>query len=331
MNDNTPHSISGKHDLSVSAISRTVGCGFLMGAADVIPGVSGGTVALILGIYRRLISAISNVDTTFVRLILSRKFVAAARHIDLAFIASLGTGIACGIAGLASLMHHLLAHHRSLTYAAFCGLILSSVVVVGRRVQPWTMPKIGLAVAAAATALRIVSLTELQDPPDTLWYLFGCGMIGITAMILPGISGAFILVILKRYFYIVDKLKTVLSDLIHFQIDVGTVVPVIVFSFGCLTGLLTFSKFLKWLLSRHEQATIASLCGFMIGAVYCLWPFQHDLTPKETDLRLKHFAHFFPESLSQDVVFALLVFAAAFSLVLVLERLSQRKPSAHKV
>jgi putative membrane protein len=324
MNQSPEHDARNSQQSTVAAMGRTAACGFLMGAADVIPGVSGGTVALILGIYRRLIVSISSIDSRFIRLMLSGHLRDAANHIDFRFVSSLGFGIACGIAGLASLMRNLLIHHRSLTYAAFCGLILASVIVVGRRIEQWSLQRIGITIFAAAIAFRIVTLTALQNPPDTLWYLFLCGMIGITAMILPGISGAFILVILQRYFYVVDKLR----ELMRFDLSLENIAAVAVFCLGCLTGLLTFSRFLKWLLSRHEQSTIAALCGFMLGAMYCLWPFQLDLTPEVEDFKHKQFAHFMPEAFNGDVVAAVLIFLVALAGVLALDRIGSRQAAA---
>ena len=304
-------------DTAKFSVPRVIGCGFLMGAADVIPGVSGGTVALILGIYRRLISSISSLGPDFIpRLILGR-WSALIFDRRYWFLGSVGLGIALGIVSLASLMRHLLVHHRSLTFAVFCGLIFASVLIVGRRIHEWTFPRLATVLIAAVVAFRIVTLPMLQNPPDGLWYLFLCGTVGISAMILPGISGAFILLILQRYFYVVDKLK----ELLHLNVSADVILPIAVFCAGCLTGLLSFSRVLNWLLARHEQTTISALCGFMIGATYCLWPFQRDTTPEVTDFKRKQFEHYLPDAFTSDVVLAIVLFLAALIGIVLLDHL----------
>ena len=159
-----------------------------------------------------------------------------------------------------------------------------------RCVSNWRMQEFGLLVLGCVVALKIVTLRHLQNPPDTNWYLFLCDMIGITAMILPGISGAFILLLLGRYHQITGYIKGV----VHGDISVDILLSLLVFALGCLTGLLGFSRVLRMLLSRFHNATMAVLCGFMLGSLYKLWPFQRDLTP---DAKFKHkeFAHFLPE------------------------------------
>ncbi len=297
-----------------------------MGAADIVPGVSGGTVALILGIYPRLVSAISRVDSRLFSLVKSGKWADAAGHIDLRFLVALGAGIATGIGSLASLMKYLLTEHRSLTYASFAGLIFASTLLVGRHVHRWTMMHIGAALLGTVFALRLVTLNAMQSPPDTYWYLLICGMIGITAMILPGISGAFILVLLQRYFYIVEKLK----DLLHGNISADTLIPIVVFCIGCLTGLLLFSRILRWLLTHHEQTTMSILCGFMLGAMYCLWPFQQDTTPDEPDTKRKVFVHFMPKQFDESVQLAGTVFVASAAIILGLDRISHKRKKHHE-
>ncbi|MCA9058288.1 MAG: DUF368 domain-containing protein [Planctomycetaceae bacterium] len=299
---------------------RTAGCGFLMGAADIVPGVSGGTVAFILGIYDRLIDAISNVDSHFIGLLLRRRVREAIAYLDLRFLIALLLGIVTGIGALASLMRHLLMHERTPTYAAFAGLILASIVLVARRVRRWNMQAVGVAVLGAVVALRLVTLDSIQSPPEGLWYVGVCGMIGICAMILPGISGAFILVLLRRYFYVVDRLKS----LMHGEVTVDNLLPVIVFAGGCLAGILTFSRVLRWLLHHYHDLTVAALTGFMIGAMHCLWPFQQDSTPQEVNFNRKVFVHVMPEQWTAFLV-PLLICIVAATFVLALDHFAHRQ------
>lgn len=304
---------------SFGADFRTAGCGFLMGAADIVPGVSGGTVALILGIYERLVSAISQCNSDFIKLVLAREWKAAADHIDLRFLLALGGGIACGIGGLASVMNHLLTNHMSLTFAAFTGMILASSVLVAKRVSSWRIEVIGMLILGVNVALRLVTLQALQNPPDTLWYMFLCGMIGITAMILPGISGAFILLLLSRYHYITDSIKGIL----HGDINVTVLVSLAVFALGCLTGLLSFSRILRWQLKHYHDATMAILCGFMLGSLYRLWPFQQEVGFAEK-FKLKVFEHVVPDGFTTHVGAVLVLCGLGFVTVLVLDVIANR-------
>lgn len=244
--------------------------GVLMGGADIIPGVSGGTVALILGIYQRLVRAIGRVDGTFVKLLFNGYWISAANHIDLRFLVCLGIGILTGVVSLASTVHTLLEDHRQLTFAAFFGLIAASGILVARMVERWNPLDYVTLIASAIAAYLLVGLPLLEDPPDGLWYLFLCGYIAICAMILPGISGAFLLVILGKYIEITGIIKG-FKDL---EFGVTELTKVAVFASGCLLGLLSFARLLKWLLQRHEKQTMVVLCGLMLGAMRSVWPFQ---------------------------------------------------------
>lgn len=310
-------------------VARTVASGFLMGAADVVPGVSGGTVALILGVYERLVKAISQCNSTFVRLILKREWKQAADHIDLKFVASLGCGIAIGVGGLASLMNYLLNHHMTMTFAAFTGMILASSLLVWKRIASPGIQHSGLLMMGILIALRLVTLPMFQNPPDAKWYLFACGMVGITAMILPGISGAFILLLLGRYEMITHGLKTTLKG----NLEADTLLGLAVFSMGCLVGLLSFSRVLRWLLSRQHDTTMAVLCGFMLGSLYKLWPFQKDITPatvEVTKFRQKEFQHFVPNEINQQLITVVALAGIGLALVLILDAVSgsdQKSPN----
>ncbi|MCA9062029.1 MAG: DUF368 domain-containing protein [Planctomycetaceae bacterium] len=316
----TPTSTTEERPSSWKSDLQTAACGFLMGSADIVPGVSGGTVAFILGIYDRLIDAISSVDSHLASLAVRGRFREAARYLDLRFLVALFVGILSGIGALASLMRHLLIHERTPTYAAFAGLILASIVLVARRVRRWNLQSCGCAVLGAVVALRLVTLDSIQSPPEGLWYIGICGMIGICAMILPGISGAFILVLLRRYFYVVDRLKS----LLHGEWTLDNFLPVVVFAVGCLAGLLAFSRILRWMLHHFHDLTVAMLTGFMMGAMHCLWPFQQDSTPDETNFNRKVFVHVMPEQWTAFMVPVLICLVAAI-LVLVLDSVARRK------
>lgn len=258
-----------------------------MGAADVVPGVSGGTVALILNVYERLVSAITRANKTLVTHLLKRDLRAAADHIDFRFVAALGIGIAIGILSLARLMHFLLDQHELRTYSVFCGLILASTLIVARRVVTWKPAVVGYLLIGIVGAAWLTGLEALESPPTGRLYIFACGMIGICAMILPGISGSFILLILGKYKYITGLLKS----LVHGDFSVSTLLTIFVFCLGCLTGLLAFSRILKWVLAKHHDVTMAILCGFMLGSLRKLWPIREWPVPqtRETVLLLTLF------------------------------------------
>lgn len=294
--------------------------GFLMGGADIIPGVSGGTIALILGIYERLVGAISNVDLTFLRLVRQRRLREAAAHIDLAFLVTLAAGIGCGIVLLAGLMHHLLTDPvaRPQTLAAFFGLIFASGVLVAKLAKLTTPLRMGLLLLGAYVSYEITNLPVTQTEPS-LPYIFFCGMIAICAMILPGISGAFILLLLGAYVHVTGAIKGIPKG----ELTGDNVATVIVFCSGCLIGLLAFSKFLKFMLARHEPATMAVLCGFIFGSLKKVWPFQIDTTP-EAEFKAKVYEYYLPRQFDNEVFWCANIAIIAAISVFVLEWIAHK-------
>jgi putative membrane protein len=297
---------------------QQIGRGFLMGGADIIPGVSGGTMALILNIYQRLVTAISRFDLTLLSLLKERKWKQAAEHVDFRFLFFLALGAGLGIGGLASLMHYLLMEQREPTSAAFFGLIAASSVLVARMIPRWHFAEGGLALVGAIIAFIVVGLPLLTHPPDSYLYLFGSGLIAICAMILPGISGAFILLILGKYTDITGMIKQFLK----FDWSGDLFLSLIVFSVGCLCGLIGFSKLLKWLLERHESQMLAILCGLMIGSLRRIWPFKIDLTPQVHEFKLKKFVNTWPEDWTAATWMSIGIAVAAFVFVMVLDRVT---------
>ncbi len=254
-----------------------------MGGADIVPGVSGGTVALVLGIYDRLILSVSRVDGLLFKMLKTQQWRKALAYLDLYFLMTLGSGILVGILSLAKLMKYLLETHSSYTMSAFFGLILASSWLVAKRVQPNSRPqKTRCGVAAllgVGLAYWLVSQSSLQFGSG-LGYTFVCGAIAICAMILPGISGSYILLILGLY-------RPVLEMIHHLKEQTITgpeLTTLAVLGLGCVTGLLLFSKLLRWVLVSWHAVTLATLGGFMIGSLYNIWPFKmsQDKTGKLT-------------------------------------------------
>lgn len=286
-----------------------------MGMADVVPGVSGGTVALVLGIYRRLITAISHVDFQLLDYLKKREFRKAAQHLDILFLISLAVGIGLGFIITILTIAKLLSDDSTRPYvqATFFGLVLGACWIVIQMIRNhssdnkinWIAMLIGFAIAGLISWMAPGSTNG--DPG--LWYIFLCGMVAICAMILPGISGALVLLLLGCYGYMVEVVKAVLH-----RESLATNLPIaIVFAGGCLIGLLAFSKVLRRLLDQKPGATMSLLCGLMLGSLFKLWPYQKDLMPEEEDFKHKVFQPIWPEQFDGQMValFATALFAAA--------------------
>lgn len=304
---------------SIRSRFRTAGVGVAMGAADIVPGVSGGTVALILGVYERLLGALSKVDSRFVRQVLSGRFAEAWHHIDGTFLTCLAVGVLVGAKGLAGLMTYLLTEQPIYTNAVFFGLILASGVLVARMARPsgpgGVASCVVLGLVAAGFAVWLMSQGRLA-PLVGLPYTFFCGAIAICAMILPGISGAYLLLILGKY--------QAISEILHRLpgLTAGELATLGVFAVGCLAGLLTFSRLLKWLLERYWTPTMAVLSGFMIGSLYRIWPFQVDTTPEVEEFKLKMFEPAFPANLDRQTWVCLALAVVSFVVVLFVDAIA---------
>lgn len=242
--------------------------GMAMGAADVVPGVSGGTIALIAGVYERLLAALGACTPNKLVWLARGRVKETWRAVDGTFLAALLGGILTSIASVASLISYLLEAHPELIWSFFFGLILVSVYVVGREVQRWNLGTIALTLAATAFAYLLTSAGALQWPA-TLPMIFLAGAIAICAMILPGISGSFILVLLGLY-------ATVLGAVRSFDLTLLTV-----FALGCLAGMLSFSRLVSWLLLHARSATMAVATGLLIGSLNKVWPWKQTLTWRE--------------------------------------------------
>lgn len=290
--------------------------GLLMGGADIVPGVSGGTVALIVGIYARLVTAISKFDAQFLKLVFSGKIKEAAAHIDFRFLLFLGIGILTGIVTLASLVHDLLLNRRQITYAAFFGLIAASGFLISKMAGKWKAQNYIGFVLAFIFAFLVVGFSHLKNPPDSHLYTFFCGCVGICAMILPGISGAFLLLILGRY----EEVTGIIKSLKSMDVTPDDIIMLGVFGLGCVFGLLAFSRVLKWLLEHYFSIMMSILCGLMFGSLRILWPFQTDTTPEIEKLKHKVFEvkNFADLSLTGDIlpVLIMAIMAAAFAIIL---------------
>lgn len=273
--------------------------GFLMGMADVVPGVSGGTMAFILGIYDELIDAIRAV-VPFLRNFLSLRWRQAFEQFPWRFLLALAIGIGAAILSLARFLEWALEAYPVYVYSVFFGLIVASVFVVRRRVRQWNFPPLLTAALFAIGAYLLVGLRPAETP-NALWFIFLSGMIAICAMILPGISGAFILVLLGKYKYILSALNNL------------DFVTVLVFMAGAAIGIVSFANLLRWLLDRCRDLTVAALVGFMLGSLRILWPWKADSV------------NILPSALTGEVALALGLMLTGFAAVLTIETIAERR------
>jgi putative membrane protein len=281
-----------------------------MGAADVVPGVSGGTMAFILGIYEELIESIREFgQPRFLRALTRFRLREVFSIINWKFLISVLGGIGLAVLTLARLLEWLLHHHPTLIWSFFFGLVLASVVAVARRVKQWR-PALWVAlVLGTVFAYVLVGLVPLQTP-DTWWFLFLSGAIAICAMILPGISGAFILVLLGKYQYVLNAVN---------RRDILDLVWVVL---GAGIGIIVFSQILGWLFRRFHDLTVAVLTGLMLGSLRKVWPWKVDVEfmigrHGERIPTVQH--NVLPDAMSGDVVFAAGLAVLGLVLVLVLD------------
>lgn len=320
---------SHSHPKSPREIAYIVFTGFCMGAADVVPGVSGGTMAFIMGVYEDLLNGIKSFNVALIRRLLKRDFKGCLEQVPLVFLISLVGGIGLAIASLATALHHALEHHEVLLFSFFFGLILASVLVLGRQVKWSALRALGF-IMGAAVGYLIVTLTPHQMPNDA-FTLFWCGAIAIMAMILPGISGSFLLLILGQYAYVIGALEATISAFLdlEFGLFFRQLAIFLPFAGGAMIGLLGFSRVLSWTLSRWHDFTVAVLIGFMIGSLRKIWPWK-EVTHSEMvrdELRILEDKVVFP-AMNGEFGLALGLMILGFALIIVLESIQGKKSKA---
>lgn len=250
-----------------------------MGAADVIPGVSGGTIAFIMGIYDKFVASLAAINAEAVKLFFTGKFKEFWRHINGGFLLSLVVGIGISVISIATVMQTLLSDFPIQTWAFFFGLIVASSIFILRGISGWGLREILFLIVGVVLGVTICTLSPTQTP-DALWFIFLSGAIAICAMILPGISGSFILLILGKYQYILGAV----SDLVAGQNVVGNLLIIGVFAIGAVVGILSFSKLLHWLLSRWRKQVLIILAGFIIGSLVKIWPWSNPEAIAQSEL-----------------------------------------------
>lgn len=238
--------------------------GMAMGAADVVPGVSGGTIAFISGIYEELIESINKINLGALKVLRKEGLKSFWNYVNGTFFVFLFAGIILSIATLAKVVTYFLEVHPVLIWSFFFGLIVASVWLIGKTIKKWSIGVIVTLLIGTAIAFYISSIESVASV-DAKWYIFLSGAIAICAMILPGISGSFILVLMGSYHIVLEAVKS--RDL----------VIIALFAAGCLIGLLTFARLLKYLFNHFKEITIALLTGFMVGSLYKVWPWKNQI------------------------------------------------------
>lgn len=296
--------------------------GIAMGAANVIPGVSGGTLALITGVFERLINAIKSFDVSALKLLLSFKFKDFAKHTDLFFLIAVFAGIAIAIITLAKLFDYLFINYPVYIWSFFFGLVLASVYFVGRTVEKWSTSVIISSIVGIIMAIFISILNPTSENSSTI-YLILCGVVAICSMILPGLSGSFVLILMGNY-------QLVMIDAVNDR-NLSILIPV---GIGAAGGLLVFSHILSWVFKKYRNQTISLLTGFILGSLSILWPWQNAIHLKDNsgNLILKHgkpiveqYQKFMPDDFNTSIFLAIFFAILGVLSIWIIEKVAETK------
>ncbi|MCP4043900.1 MAG: DUF368 domain-containing protein [Gammaproteobacteria bacterium] len=294
--------------------------GFCMGAADVVPGVSGGTMAFILGIYQRLMEAIRAFDIQLLRLLWAGQVRSAIRHVDLGFLILLVTGIFGALMFFTRVvpLPQLIHTHPELIYGLFFGLIIGSIIILLGEVKNLQAGDYSTVVLGALCGLVLANLVPMETP-IAAWFIFFSGALAISAMILPGVSGSFILLILRKYAYIFDAIG-------HFNLAV-----ILPFALGAATGLMLFSRLLVWLMHHYHRQTMLFITGILFGSLWLIWPFQERVyeTVRGKERLVSSFPTL-PAELGGSVLASIALCILGLVLVLALQRFSSKQPEGQQ-
>lgn len=292
--------------------------GMAMGAADVVPGVSGGTIAFISGIYEELLNSISSFNFSLINVFKNEGFKSVWIKVNGNFLVSLFVGILISVLSLAKLIESMLENHPIVIWSFFFGLVLASIIYIGKQITKWTKGSVLCLILGAILAFYITTLNPMVSANSSPWFLFLAGMIAICAMILPGISGSFILVLLGAYKPVLNALNT--KDF----------VSIIIFLVGAILGLLSFSRILKWLFSTYKNYTLATLTGFIIGSLNKIWPWKETISWRTNSKGIEvpfNTASVSPFSFEGDnqLLISIFLMLIGFGLIILLEKLAIKK------
>lgn len=298
----------------VESPKRQLARGMCIGIADLIPGVSGGTIALVLGIYQRLLAAISRIDGELLRMLLQGRLVESLRRLDVLFVAPVGVGmiLALVLFGRIVPVGVLIAEWPEMTFGLFFGLIAASIVSLLFSVDERNLSAYGWLVAGVAVGASTVFIVPASTP-DALWFLFLCGILVVTAMLIPGISGAFVLLLLGKYADAVDALS---------RFDLGFLLPL---AAGAVTGAILFARLVGWLLHHYRRRTMLTAIGIIGGSLLTVWPFQEWVYVEVGGkMRLVSSTPYLPQTLDLGVALGLLAMIVGVVVFRLLDRLASR-------
>ncbi len=249
-----------------------------MGAADVVPGVSGGTIAFISGIYQELIDSINGINLSLLKTFKKEGFKAAWKQANASFLLSLIIGIGISVLTFSKIITHLLATQPIMVWSFFFGLIIASILLIWKQITQWKIISI-VALIIGIIITYYITIARPVSSPDSYPYLFLSGFIAIIAMILPGISGAFILLLMGSYETVIGTINQFREGLTQMNMEMlsTALMKLGVFAIGAIIGLKAFSKILHWMFDRHKNTTLALLIGFMIGSLNKVWPWKEVL------------------------------------------------------
>ncbi|MCK5824296.1 MAG: DUF368 domain-containing protein [Ichthyobacteriaceae bacterium] len=255
--------------------------GMAMGMADVVPGVSGGTIAFISGIYEEFINSLNSIDATAFKLLFKLDIKGFWKHINGNFLASLGIGIAISIVSLSKLILYLLENKPVLLWAFFFGLIIASILLIGKQIKEWNL-RVVIAMILGSILSYYITIAEPASSPDSNLFVLFSGSLAIIAMILPGISGAFILLLLGSYTSILGSINGLLEGLstANTELIISSGTKLGIFAVGAVIGLLLFSRVLAWMFKHYHNTTLAVLTGFMIGSLNKVWPWKETISTR---------------------------------------------------
>ena len=280
-----------------------------MGIANVIPGVSGGTIALITGIYEDLINSLKSFDTKSLKLITSIDILGFIKHTNLYFLLAIFGGSIVSVFSIASLFKYLFTHYPILIWSFFFGLIIASIYFVGKRISKWNTTTIFSLAIGTLVAISLSFMTPASEN-DNLFFIFICGIIGISGMMLPGLSGSFILILMGNYELLMVTAITELNILL-----------LSVFFLGSVFGLMSFSHILSWVFKHYKNQTLALLTGFIIGSLSIIWPWKEVAESIIIKGKEKIIAYnwYFPNELNTETILAILLILAGILSVYALE------------
>ena len=289
--------------------------GIAMGVANVIPGVSGGTIALITAIYEDLINSLKSIDIHALKLIMKFKFKEFIEYTNFYFLLAIFGGSIVSVFSIASLFKYLFEYYPIFIWAFFFGLILASIYFVGKRITKWSLLNIVILIFGASLAFS-VSFISPTSQNENLFYVFICGIIGISGMILPGLSGSFILILMGNYELLMVNAIT------DFNILLLTV-----FLLGSIFGLISFSRILSWVFKYYKNATLALLTGFIFGSLNIIWPWKKELKYMivNGEKKILSYEKYFPNQFDSETIIAFILLFLGFLIVCWMERFSTTK------